>query len=196
GLQAHGSRPDLGANAHLAGAELAVRLHYELSEKFGGHDPLFTPDYSTFQPTKKEANVPNINTIPGEDVFCMDMRILPRYPVKVVLAEIDRIMAELAAKHGVTVEYSLKQLMESKPTAPDAPVVKLLAGAIREVYGVEPRPVGIGGGTVGAYLRNTGIDSVVWARIHDSAHQPNEYALVANILGDAKVMALLMLGAA
>jgi succinyl-diaminopimelate desuccinylase len=34
----------------------------------------------------------------------------------------------------------------------------------------------------------------VWCRIDHTAHQPNEYALIANILGDAKVMALLMLG--
>jgi succinyl-diaminopimelate desuccinylase len=193
GLQAHGSRPDQGANAHLAGADLAVRLHYGLSAKFGDHDPLFEPDYSTFQPTKKEANVPNINTIPGEDVFCMDMRILPRYPAKIVLAEIDRIKEEAAAKYHVTIEYTLPQLMESKPTSPDAPVVKSLGRAIQEVYGGNPRPVGIGGGTVGAYLRNAGIDSVVWARIDDTAHQPNEYALLANILGDARVFALLML---
>jgi succinyl-diaminopimelate desuccinylase len=194
GLQAHGSRPDQGANAHLAGADLAVRLHYGLSEQFSDRDPLFEPDYSTFQPTKKEANVPNINTIPGEDVFYMDMRILPRYPAQTVLAAIDRIIAEVAAQHHVTIEYTTPQLMESKPTPPDAPVVKQLAKAIREVYGVTARPVGIGGGTVGAYLRNAGIDSVVWARLCDCAHQPNEYALLENILGDAKVMALLMSG--
>jgi succinyl-diaminopimelate desuccinylase len=193
GLQAHCSRPDQGANAHLAGAELAVRLHYELSAKFGDHDPLFEPDYSTFQPTKKEANVPNINTIPGEDVFCMDMRVLPRYPAKNVLAEIDRIKAEIAAKHKVTIEYTLAQLVESKPTSADAPAVELLGKAIQEVYGVNPRPIGIGGGTVGAFLRNAGIDSVVWSRFDNTAHQPNEYALIANILGDAKVMARLMM---
>ena len=194
GLQAHGSRPDQGANAHLAGAELAVRLHYELSAQFGDKDPLFDPDYSTFQPTKKAATVPNINTIPGEDVFCMDIRALPRHSPKAVLAEIDRIKAEVAAKHKVTIEYTLPQLMESKPTSADAPVVKFLSKAIQEVYGVKARPVGIGGGTVGAYLRNAGIDSVVWARLDDTAHQPNEYALLKNILGDAKVFSLLMLG--
>ena len=193
GLQTHGSRPDQGANAHLAGAELAVRLHYDLSAKFGDHDPLFEPDYSTFQPTKKEANVPNINTIPGEDVFCMDMRVLPRYPAKTVLAEIDRIKAEVAEKHKVTIEYTLPQLMESRPTSPDAPVIQFLSAAIREVYGVDPRPIGVGGGTVGAYLRNAGIDSVVWSRINNTAHQPNEYALLENILGDAKVFSLLMM---
>ncbi|MDR1900371.1 MAG: M20 family metallo-hydrolase, partial [Treponema sp.] len=159
GLQAHGSRPDQGANAHLAGAALAVRLHEGLSARFSGRDPLFDPGYSTFEPTKKEANVPNVNTIPGEDVFYMDMRILPRYPVQAVLEEIDRIMAETGAKYGVTTEYTLLQRIESRPTAADAPLVKLLSQTVTEVYGVTPRPVGIGGGTVGAYLRNAGIDA-------------------------------------
>jgi succinyl-diaminopimelate desuccinylase len=192
GLQAHGSRPDQGRNAHLAGADLAVRLHEGLSEQFADRDPLFEPDFSTFQPTKKEANVPNVNTIPGEDVFYMDMRILPRYPLKAVQAAIDRIKGEVEAKYGVKIAYTLPQAIESRPTSPDAPLVKLLSGAVGEVYGVETRPIGIGGGTVGAYLRNAGIDSVVWGRMEDTAHQPNEYVVLENILGDAKVMALLM----
>jgi succinyl-diaminopimelate desuccinylase len=192
GLQAHGSRPDQGANAHLAGAELAVRLHYDLMNKFSARDPLFEPDYSTFEPTKKEANVPNINTVPGEDVFCMDMRILPQYPAQEILAEIETIKAHIEEKHGVTISYELPQCMESKATPPEAPLIRLLSKTIREVYGVEAKPVGIGGGTVAAYLRNAGIDSGVWARIDHTAHQPNEYALIDNILGDASVMALLM----
>jgi len=193
GLQAHGSRPDQGLNAHLAGADLVVRLFNGLSEKFSARDPLFEPDYSTFQPTKKEANVPNINTIPGEDVFCYDMRILPRYPVDDVLKEVDRIKAEVEAKYGVTVSYGVVQRNQSKPTSRDAPLVKLLSKYVEEVYRVKTRPIGIGGGTVAAFLRNAGIDSAVWARLDDAAHQPNEYALLANILGDAKVMALMMI---
>jgi succinyl-diaminopimelate desuccinylase len=193
GKQAHGSRPDLGANAFLAGSDLAVALHYGLSEKFSAHDPLFEPDYSTFQPTKKEANVPNINTIPGEDVFCMDMRILPCYPVKEVLAEIDRIKAVVEAKHKVTIAYTAPQCIESASTPADSALVKLLAKSVEEVYGVKAKPIGIGGGTVAAYLRNQGIHCAVWSRIDETAHQPNEYALIANILGDAKVMASLIL---
>jgi succinyl-diaminopimelate desuccinylase len=192
GVQTHGSRPDQGVNAHLAGADLALQLHYGLSEKFPAKDSLFEPDYSTFQPTKKEANVPNVNTIPGEDVFCMDMRVLPRYPINTVTAEIDRIKAEVEAKHGVKISYTLLQAAESKATAADAPFIKSLSAAIREVYGVETRPIGIGGGTVAAPLRNVDIDAAVWCRLSETAHQPNEYALIANILGDAKVMALLM----
>jgi succinyl-diaminopimelate desuccinylase len=192
GLQTHAASPDQGANAYLAGADLTVRLHYGLSEKFSERDPLFTPDYSTFQPTKKEPNVPNINTVPGEDVFYYDMRVLPRHPVDEVFREIDRIKAEVEKKHGVTITYDIGQRNESPPTSPDSPLVKFLSKNVEEVYKVKTVNVGIGGGTFAAFLRKEGIDSAVWARISHTAHQPNEYALLDNILGDAKVMALMM----
>ena len=194
GVQSHGSRPDQGVNAHLAGADLALRLHHGLSEQFNERDNLFEPDYSTFQPTKKEANVPNINTIPGEDVFCMDMRILPRYPIQMVLGEIDRIKGEVAARHKVSIDYRVVQSSESPATGAQTPLVQSLSAAISEVYGVTSRPAGMGGGTEAAYLRRIGIDCAVWAKVDESMHQPNEYALLENILGDAKVMALLMMG--
>jgi len=41
----------------------------KLKEKFTIKDPVFRPEESTFEPTKVEANVPNVNTIPGRDVF-------------------------------------------------------------------------------------------------------------------------------
>jgi succinyl-diaminopimelate desuccinylase len=191
GKQTHGSMPDMGANAFLAGADLAVRLHQELSAVFNKRDPMFDPDYSTFQPTKKEANVPNINTIPGEDIFYVDMRVLPCYSTDSILAEIDRIKSEIEKKYHVTVEYSLSQSTQSKPTDENAPIVTLLSKAVTEVYSVKPRPVGIGGGTMAAYLRNIGIDCAVWTKTQETLHQPNEYALLANILGDAKVFALM-----
>jgi len=46
---------------------------------------------------------------------------------------------------------------------------------------------------VGAYLRKAGFDCVVWSKIHETAHQPNESADIANIIGDAKVFATLAL---
>jgi len=191
GEQTHGSMPDLGKNAFLAGSDLAVKLHFGLSQKFNERDPIFDPDYSTFEPTKKEPNVPNINTIPGEDVFYMDMRVLPRYSADSILAEIDKIKAEVEEKYRVTIDYTLPQLMQSKQTDANAPIVKFISRAITEVYGVNPHPAGIGGGTMAAYLRNIGIDCVVWTTTQMTLHQPNEYALLNNITGDAKVMALL-----
>lgn len=193
GSQAHGSRPDQGNNAHLAASYLTIALYEGLSQKFSARDSLFDPDYSTFQPTKKEANVPNVNTIPGEDVFYMDMRVLPCYPLSSVLGEIDSIKAGIERKLRVSITYEILQNAESKATPKDSRLVQRLSGAIKRVYGVDTRPIGIGGGTVAAPLRNRGIEAVVWAKLDDTAHQPNEYALVDNILGDAKVMAALMI---
>lgn len=192
GAQAHGSCPDLGNNAHLAGAYLLTSLYEHLSSKFNAHNSLFEPDYSTFQPTKKEANVPNVNTIPGTDVFYMDMRILPQYPLKVVFDEIDAVKAEIENRFKAKIAYEVRQRSESKATAKDAPFVKKLSTAVKEIYGVETKPIGIGGGTIAAPLRNMGIDAAVWARLDETAHQPNEYSLVTNIIGDAKVMARLV----
>ncbi|MDR2150044.1 MAG: M20 family metallo-hydrolase [Spirochaetaceae bacterium] len=196
GAQAHASRPDLGNNAYLAGSDLVVRLHKGLSSAFNEHDPLFESDYSTFQPTKKEGNVPNINTIPGEDVFYMDCRILPRYSLETVLAEVARISAEVEKQYRVTIKADIGQYHHSVMTPQDAPIVQLLSRAITDVYRINPRCIGIGGGTVAAPLRNAGIDCAVWARLNDSAHQPNEYAFIDNIIGDAKVMARLMAASA
>jgi len=192
GQQGHAANPDSAVNAYVAAADLTVRLHFGLSEKFCEKDPLFTPDYSTFQPTKKEPNVPNINTIPGEDVFYLDMRVLPLHSVDDILTEVDRIKAEVEKKHRVTITCNVGQRNESPPTSPDSPLIKFLSKNVEEVYKVKTKNVGIGGGTFAAFLRNVGIDCAVWARLGHSAHQPNEFALIDSILGDAKVMALMM----
>jgi succinyl-diaminopimelate desuccinylase len=149
---------------------------------------------STFSPTKKEANVPNVNTIPGLDVFCLDSRVLPRYPLAEVLAEIDRIKAGVEKEHGVSISHEVLQRHESPPTSADCALVRAVRAAVKRVYGVEAAPMGVGGGTVGAFLRQAGYDTVVWTRLADTCHMPNEYCLLDNLIGDAKVMLELMAG--
>ena len=192
GKQAHGSTPDEGINAHLANCDLALRLN-ELEKIFDKRDSLFSPDRSTFQPTKKEANVPNINTIPGEDIIYFDCRILPCYPLKTVQSKIAEIIASVEKKYGVKISTTIEQSVESPATPADAPVVQMLLKAVKQVYNNNPKPVGIGGGTVGAYLRTAGYNATVWCRQDETMHQPNEYCKIENLAGDAKVFALLML---
>ena len=76
GQQAHASRPHVGRNTLRACAHVIVALD-ELQREFSGQNPLFRPPESTFEPTRKEENVGNINTIPGRDVFYLDCRVLP-----------------------------------------------------------------------------------------------------------------------
>ncbi|EQD47839.1 Peptidase M20, partial [mine drainage metagenome] len=57
----------------------------------------------------------------------------------------------------------------------------------RRIINVEPKLVGIGGGTCAAFFRKKGMNAVVWSKKPDIAHQPNEYAMLSDILLDAKV---------
>jgi succinyl-diaminopimelate desuccinylase len=189
GVQAHGSRPDLAKNAFRAASKLVVKIE-DLYKEFGDQDKLFEPPYSTFEPTKKEANVPNVNTIPGDDVFHIDCRVLPKYSLDKVEARIRSWADEIEKSDGVKISMSFAQRAEAAPaTSPDSPVVKALMRGIENVYKVKPYSYGIGGGTVAAIFRRAGYSAAVWARIFEVAHQPNEYALISNTLGDAKVFA-------
>ena len=193
GKQCHASTPQKGINAFEAGSHLVVRLG-ALAERFASEDALFDPPTSTFTPTKKDANVPNINTMPGEDIFHLDCRVLPRENLDEVMAEIRSICDGIQRDFAVGVDIQTVQRASSPPTPADAAIVSSLKRAIRTVYGVEGRTVGVGGGTVGAFLRKVGIPTVVWGKLGEAAHQPNEYCLLGNLMGDALVMAHLMLG--
>ncbi len=189
GMQAHASRPQCGINAFKAASNLVVRLQ-ALYEIFGGRNEIFEPPTSTFEPTKKEANVPNVNSIPGEDVFYLDCRVLPVYELEKVFEEVRRIADGVERDFGVKVLIDFAQREQAAPeTSPDSDVVRLCAAAVRDVYRVEPRACGIGGGTVAAHIRRLGYPAVVWSRLNDTAHQANEHCLVSNVLGDAKVFA-------
>ncbi len=191
GKQCHASMPNLGINAFVAGSDLVLKLN-RLNEEFNKTNNLFNPPYSTFCPTKKEANVPNINSIPGEDVFYLDCRILPSYNLEEIEKRIKELISEVEKEYGVSIQVEAVQRESSPPTPENSPLVISLKRAIKEIYGAEGKPQGIGGGTVGAHLRKHGYDTVVWSKIDETAHMPNEYCIVDNMIGDCKVMADIM----
>ncbi len=189
GKQTHASMPANGINAFKAASHLVVALD-ELHQIYDQKDDLFDPPQSTFEPTRKEANVPNINTIPGEDIFYLDCRILPGYEIEEVLKTIRQISERIEKKFNVKIEISTEQYEQAAPaTDVNAPVVQALKKAIKDVYNVEAKPKGIGGGTVAAFFRRKGLPAAVWSTIEDMAHEPNEYDVLDNIVNDAKVFA-------
>ena len=191
GQQTHASTPKAGANANRAAAYLTVALDEHLYKKFNKKNALFAPESaSTFEPTKREANVPNVNTIPGREVLYLDCRILPCYSNKEVMSEIIKIAKQIEKKFKVkiNIEWLIDDI--SKSTNPKDQVVQLTKEAVASVYKNKPRIMGVGGGTVGAYLRNAGFPAVVYSKLDEKMHQPNEYSSIRNTLGDAKVFAL------
>jgi succinyl-diaminopimelate desuccinylase len=190
GKQTHGSTPHKGNNAHRAGAQLLLRIDHLLHELCPGQNPVYAPPFSTAEPTKKESNVPNVNTIPGEDVFYFDCRILPQYDLPELLGQVEAEAQRVAAELKVEIRVSTEQFERAAPpTSMDAPVVKVLSQAVKEVYRVETKAIGIGGGTVAAFFRRAGYPAAVWGRFAGTAHQPNEYCIIDNMVGDAKVYA-------
>ncbi|MBW2262914.1 MAG: M20 family metallo-hydrolase [Deltaproteobacteria bacterium] len=193
GKMTHGSTPERGINASRAAAHLITFLD-GLYEDFPEKQDVFDPPISTFEPTKREPNVENVNTVPGEDVFFMDARILPSTSLDEVKAKMRSYCDRIAERFKVEVEMDHPMQEEAAPpTDPESPVVHALAPAIEHVYGVKARPMGIGGGTVAAYIRRSGIPAVVWARMDETLHGFDEYVLIPNIIGDAKVFAFVAL---
>lgn len=193
GKQVHASRPDMGLNSMRAAANMIVELDITLASMYDERDNFYNPPRSTFEPTKKERNVANINTIPGEDVFYFDCRILP----DVSLDSVVNTMMQVAGRvddqfESKTHVDTVNRFDAPQPTPADSPVALELAQAIQEIYGVQAKPHGIGGQTVAAFFRKRGLKAAVWEKIIQTAHEPNERILIDNLLGNTKVFARLM----
>jgi succinyl-diaminopimelate desuccinylase len=189
GKQCHASTPDQGINSLTACADLILELE-SLPRLFGRQDPLFDPPASTFVPTKKEANVPNINTLPGQDVFSLDCRILPSYDLKEIEDAVASIRDTVEARRGVRIGIEPVVRVQAAPaTSAECAAAQTLRDAIRATRGLEPKLIGIGGGTVAASFRKRGLSAVCWSTLLNSAHQPDEFSSIANTLADAKTFA-------
>lgn len=194
GQQTHASQPHLGINAHLMGMHFATNLHKSLKKKFNLTNELFNPPYSTFEPTKKEANLDNVNTIPGKDVIYFDCRVLPEYKLSDVIKYVKRKAQTFSKKEGVKINLSIIQKDDAPPiTSPNSEIIKKLKEAITTTLKIETKMGGIGGGTCAAILRNAGLDVAVWAKLDHTAHQVNEYSNVSYILDEVKVFHHLMM---
>lgn len=194
GKQTHASRPHQGLNAHRIGMEYALALDKMLHEKYSLKDPYFDPPESTFEPTKKDKNVDAVNIAPGEDITYFDCRILPNYDVEEILVSIRNLAAKFEKKSGAEIKIEIVQKsVAPKPTDASARVVVMLKKAIKEIKKIEPKIGGIGGGTCAAFFRDINVPAVVWSTVDETAHQPNEYAKIENLLNDTKIYAYLML---
>jgi len=165
-----------------------------LYQIFNAENDIFDPPISTFEPTRKEANVPNINTIPGEDIFYMDCRILPQYSTQDVFLRIQEMAMEIETRLQVRIELEIIQDVPAAPPTPsEAPVVQALQKAIKAIFGIVGEPTGIGGNTVASFFRDAGFEAASWSKVDETAHQPDEYCIIDNMVGGAKVFAHIFL---
>ncbi|PLV60322.1 M20 family metallo-hydrolase [Thermotoga sp. KOL6] len=186
GKQGHASRPRMAENALRKGAQLMIEIDEILRRKCPDRDDLFDEPLSTFEPTRSEKTVDNVNTIPGKYTFYFDCRVLPKYD----LDEILKIVESVLKGRGASIEIVVKQ-PAPQPTPPDSELVVKLSRVLKSQRNLEARVGGIGGGTCAAFFRKKGWPAVVWSTIDETAHQPNEYRRIDHMVEDAKVFALL-----
>lgn len=194
GEQCHASLPLQGRNAFRASMMFGSRVDRILHEKFNALDPRFDHTISSFEPTKREPRSSGINVLPGEDVFYLDCRLLPIYSSREVL-DVMNSVARIVEKETDCV-ISLEPVLEEKteyPTPDDAPIVRMLSNAIYQTSRKTAVTGGISGGTCAAILRNAGYKVAVWETIENTAHSPNEYIRIENLINDCKVFAALFL---
>lgn len=194
GRQVHGSTPHKGVNALYTSARMMVAVR-EVAGLFPREDPLFSLPVSSMEPTRKEAGVDNINTIPGRDVFYIDCRVVPGIDLSLVLAAFEERFGRIAAEEGAEVKIEVVQRLQAPPgTDPEAPVVRALKSAIARVRGALPLAGGVGGGTVAAFFRQRGLPVAVWMTCQHTPHMPDEWASLDAHIKDAQVFALLFAG--
>ena len=190
GKQTHGSTPNKGINALRVSAQALSELMFRLEVRYDAADPLFRPPYSTFEPTKTVSTVDSINIIPPYHEFSMDCRILPQYDPEEVLAFADHVLDEFRVRTGADIELVMEQMDRAgKPSSTDTPQFKAFKDSVEAVIGTDVSPTGVGGGTCANFFRLKGMNAYVWQTGEGTLHAPNEYALISNIMTDAKVYA-------
>ena len=195
GKQVHASLPHTGLNACRVANMLAYEVDEALHKAFPEEDATFEPPFSTFEPTKRAANVPAVNIVPGRERFEFDCRILPSVNLDEVIDIVEKIRVDTEHRTGAKIDLAVDRSDSSPVTSPDSEVCRLLVKSVREVLGVEPKTGGVGGGTFAAYFRRKGIPAVVWSQECDGvAHQPDEFTEIDYIVNNAKVFALMMAG--
>lgn len=196
GKQYHASMPFNAINASREGMKFMLELDALLHDKFKDTVDIFLPPYSTFEPTKHDKNVDNINTIPGVDIQYMDCRILPRYDLDVVLDQIKLKIRDFEKNSKAKISFEPVQKEQAPPpTSQNSEIVTRLKEAIKNKRGIEPSVIGIGGGTCAAYFRRKGFDAAVWCTtVAECAHKPDEYMILDHVLMDRDVIESILYG--
>ncbi len=192
GKQCHASSPDSGKNALLAAAHFITRVPL-LEERYNALNPLFSPSRTTFVPTRHDANVPNINTMPGKDVFFVDCRILPCYSIDGIFHAFQVLAEKVGEEFGVAIEVEeVNREPLFPPTPDDAAIVQSLKAGIARVYGLEAKTCGAGGSTVAGHIRGCGYYAAAWQKAIPNYHAPNEGSRISSAVRDAMVYACML----
>lgn len=131
--------------------------------------------------------------VPDSCKLTIDRRFLIEEDFGQVKAEVIDILEDLKSSRD-KFEYSIEDIMEVLPlmTERDAPVPNAVADGIREVFGKDPEYIISPGTYDQKHISRIGHmhDCIAYGPgILDLAHQPDEFIIIDDMVGSAKVMA-------
>lgn len=190
GKQGHARSPQDSINSNREGMKFMLELDKRLHSKFDYSDETYSPPYSTFEPTKRECNVENINTVPGIDIQYLDGRVLPRYDLDKVLDEIVNTIDDFEKTTDAVIEHEVVLRRQAPPIIDlNSETVRELKESIKNVREYEVRLIGVGVETCASHFRNKGYEAVAWYTAPvEVYHKPNEYCEIGDIFEDSKVI--------
>lgn len=160
GRAAHSSRPELGADAITAMADLVRAIREENLRLRSNHHPLVGP------PTCNVGLIEGgeqINFVPARCVISLDRRMIPGEDVADVVARYRELADGVAEEHdGVRFEMEQPSLADAAMETPaDADVVRQ-AAATASRLGMDPQPIGVPFGCDCTKLSRAGIPSIIF----------------------------------
>ncbi len=180
GKTAHGSMPHLGANAVSAMAEFLHRWEESYPSQAPDHPILGTP---TLNVGLVQGGV-KVNVVPDQCTAQLDMRTVPPMEHAALRRQAEVLLADVCRRRG-GVRAELTVLSDRPPVScpEDSALARSLAGAVREIAGVDPRPRGVPYCTEACvWVPHLGIPAVICGPgSAGMAHQPDEFTPVAEL---------------
>ncbi|MCR6107651.1 dipeptidase PepV [Salipaludibacillus agaradhaerens] len=188
GLAAHGSTPEEGRNAALAGAAFLTKISLKEEEKtfFQFLNQLFYDDYLgerlgiSYTDDELGAVTINIGTLSYERDKGIRVGINLRYPSG---ADYQTIMGNLI-KAFDTIDMDTEVVSHQEPhgVRKDHPLIKVLSDVYKRHTGESREPIAIGGGTYARALRAGVAFGPLFPGQPDVIHQPDEYITIDHLI--------------
>jgi succinyl-diaminopimelate desuccinylase len=173
GSPSHASHPDQGDNA-IANARLVLDALEQYDERVREreHDLLGRAFATT---TRIDAGVKE-NVIPESATITVDRRMLPAEDVTDVDAELDSLLADVEADHGIRTEWERTRTYAAAEIPVDSPIAEVFREHSATTAGVSTDPWGIEASTdVRNFVNDAEIPAITWGPGDlDQAHTVDE----------------------
>nr|WP_129113992.1 M20 family metallopeptidase [Halegenticoccus tardaugens] len=174
GDPSHASRPDQGENAIQRARPVLDALADYDEEVRTRTDDLVGRAYATV--TMIEAGTKE-NVVPGRATITVDRRFLPDENVRDIDTEIDELLAEVAAEHGIEGSWERTRTYESAAIDADSALAAVFRRHSATVADVSTDPWGVNASTdVRNFVNDADIEAITWGPGDLSqAHTYNEH---------------------